>query len=172
MPADKIIVSLATTFGCPFEGLYEVGKMAAIIERLKREGLNRFTFADTTGIASPTQISRFVETLKMEHTDSHFALYLHNKRGMGLSNLYAGYQSGIRHFDATHGGIGGCPFAPGASGNICLEDTAHMLQFMEIPTGADINRLIETSRQLERILSYQLPGQVMKARLSTDTAAV
>lgn len=172
MPAGKILISLATTFGCPFEGLYDVEKVAAVIERLKRGGLNRFTLADTTGMASPTQISKFVEGLKKDHTDSHFALHLHNTRGMGLANLYAGYQSGIRHFDAALGGIGGCPFAPGASGNICLEDTVHMLEFMGIPTGADIDKLIETSKQLERILGYQLSGQVMKAGLSTDTVAI
>lgn len=167
MDSEQIIVSLATTFGCPFEGLYQVDKVSANIERLKESGLNRFTLADTTGMASPTQISYFVKKLKNDYPDSHFSLHLHNTRGMGLANLYAGYEAGIRHFDAALGGIGGCPFAPGASGNISLEDTVHMLHFMGIPVDGDINKLIAAAREMEELLGYQLPGQVMKAGMAT-----
>ncbi|WP_241535857.1 hydroxymethylglutaryl-CoA lyase [Indiicoccus explosivorum] len=167
--SEKINISLGTTFGCPFEGLYDVQKVSEIVRRLSAIGLNRFTLADTTGMASPFQVTFFVKRLKSAYPDAEFGLHLHNTRGMGLANVYAGYQEGIRQFDAALGGIGGCPFAPGASGNVCLEDTVHMLHLMNILDGVDLQKLIEASRELERILGYQLPGQVMKAGLSTDT---
>lgn len=169
MDPQKINVSLATTFGCPFEGLYDVEKVSAVINKLKLMGLNQFTLADTTGMASPAHISNTVKRVKADYPDAHLGLHLHNTRGMGLVNIYAGYQAGIRHFDAALGGIGGCPFAPGASGNVCLEDVVHMFHFMDIPVEADLRKLIETAKNLEKLLGYQLPGQVMKAGLSTDT---
>ncbi|WP_085994272.1 hydroxymethylglutaryl-CoA lyase [Oceanobacillus senegalensis] len=168
----KLNVSLGTTFGCPFEGLYHVEKVSTIISKLHSEGINQITLADTTGMANPTQISRFVETLTKQYPDIQFSLHLHNTRGMGLVNLYAGYHAGIRHFDAALGGIGGCPFAPGATGNVCLEDIVHMLDLMNIPNDPDMNKLIHTSKELERILGYKLSGQVMKAGLANEVVPV
>src|SRR5699024_5477121 len=138
----------------------------------KEKGLNSFILSDTTGMANPLQITNFVKEIINEFPDSHFSLHLHNTRGMGLVNLYAGYQAGIRDFDAALGGIGGCPFAPGATGNICLEDTVHMLESMNISTGIDINKLIDAANCLEDLLGRRLPGQVMKAGLSTTTYKV
>lgn len=164
----KMNVSLGTTFGCPFEGLYPPGKVGGIVERIADMGVDRITLADTTGMANPSQISDFVKKLKEEHPGIHFSLHLHNTRGMGLANLVAGYDAGIRHFDAALGGIGGCPFAPGATGNVCLEDVAHMLHFMGIPIDPDLNKLIEAAKEMEKVLGYTLPGQVMKAGLASD----
>ena len=168
----KINVSLGTTFGCPFEGLYGVEKVANIIEKLNYQGIDHITLADTTGMANPVQISHFVETLKNKYPNVQFCLHLHNTRGMGLVNLYAGYKAGIRHFDAALGGIGGCPFAPGATGNVCLEDVVHMFQMMHIPVDSDMHRLIAASQELEYILGYTLPGQVMKAGIASATVEV
>lgn len=168
----NINVGLATTFGCPFEGLYSADKVIRVIQKLKEKGLNSFILSDTTGMANPLQITEFVEEITHKFTDSHFSLHLHNTRGMGLVNLYAGYQAGIRDFDAALGGIGGCPFAPGATGNLCLEDAIHMLELMNISTGIDIRQLIDTANSLEELLGRKLPGQVMKAGLSVDTYEV
>lgn len=165
----KVNVGLATTFGCPFEGLYEVGKVSNIIKSLREKGLNSFILSDTTGMANPSQITSFVETVKRVFPDSRFSLHFHNTRGMGLANLYAGYQAGIKDFDAALGGIGGCPFAPGATGNVCLEDVVHMFELMDVSTGVRTRDLIRTATRLEKLLGYKLPGQVMKAGLSTDT---
>ncbi|MGJ9460456.1 hydroxymethylglutaryl-CoA lyase [Oceanobacillus sp. CF4.6] len=165
----RVNVSLATTFGCPFEGIYEVRKVSEIIKKLMSMGLKRFTLADTTGMANPTQVSDFVIHLKTVFPDVQFSLHLHNTRGMGLVNLYSGYNAGIRHFDASLGGIGGCPFAPGATGNVCLEDVVHMLHYMNIPLDPDIDELIKAAKQMETLLGYKLPGQVMRAGISTAT---
>jgi hydroxymethylglutaryl-CoA lyase len=165
----KVNVGLGTTFGCPFEGLYEVEKVADVIKRLKVHGLNSFILADTTGMANPLQVTQFVETVKTQFPQDNFSLHLHNTRGMGLANLYAGYQAGIRDFDAALGGIGGCPFAPGATGNVCLEDIVHMFELMNISTGINVRDLIGTANRMEKLLGYKLPGQVMNAGLSIDT---
>ncbi|MFC4023612.1 hydroxymethylglutaryl-CoA lyase [Oceanobacillus longus] len=164
----KVNVGLATTFGCPFEGLYDVDRVTEVIKKLTAQGLDSFMLADTTGMANPLQITSFVKGVKADFPDADFSLHLHNTRGMGLANVIAGYDAGIRNFDASLGGIGGCPFAPGATGNVCLEDVAHMLYQMNIPMDPDLNQLITASKRLERLLGYKLPGQVMKAGLSTD----
>ncbi|WP_337018532.1 hydroxymethylglutaryl-CoA lyase [Oceanobacillus massiliensis] len=168
----RLNISLGTTFGCPFEGIYQVDKVLKVMGRLDSIGVDRITLADTTGMANPKQIILFVKTLKAAYPNTHFSLHLHNTRGMGLTNLYAGYQAGIRHFDAAIGGKGGCPFAPGATGNVCLEDVAHMLSFMGIPIDPDVRKLTEAAKNLETLLGYQLPGQVMKAGLASDTTAI
>lgn len=165
----RVNVGLGTTFGCPFEGLYKVDKVVEVIKRLKEEGLDSFILADTTGMANPLQITHVVHTVNSYFADDQFGLHLHNTRGMGLANLYAGYEAGIRDFDAALGGIGGCPFAPGATGNVCLEDIVHMFALMNVPTSINARDLIEVAKRLEKLLGYKLPGQIMNAGLSTDT---
>ena len=160
---DRIILSLGTTFGCPFEGLYPVDKVKAVIGKVADMGLSQITLCDTTGMANPKQVADFVRTLAAHFPEQRFALHLHNTRGMGVANLIAGYQEGIRHFDAALGGIGGCPFAPGASGNVSLDDVAHMLELMDVETGVDLEGLLGTAEKMQEILGYELPGQVMKA---------
>ncbi|WP_077596915.1 hydroxymethylglutaryl-CoA lyase [Oceanobacillus kimchii] len=164
-PQTVLNVSLGTTFGCPFEGKYNVSKVCSIMEQLINNGIDKVTLADTTGMANPKKIRHYITTLKEVFPHVQLSLHLHNTRGMGLVNLLAGYKAGVRHFDASLGGIGGCPFAPGATGNVCLEDIVHMFMEMEIPIEHSINlqKLINTSKKLERILGYQLAGQVMKA---------
>ncbi|MFC4713589.1 hydroxymethylglutaryl-CoA lyase [Planococcus dechangensis] len=169
MDSSRITVSLATAFGCPFEGLYNVDKILGNIETLTEAGLNRFTIADTTGMANPSQMTEFIAAITEKYPDHYFGLHLHNTRGMGLANLYAAYQAGLRHFDAALGGIGGCPFAPGASGNVCLEDVVHMFQFMGVPIDGELPQLINTALDMEKLLGRQLPGQVMKAGQSDKT---
>ncbi|MFS0750022.1 hydroxymethylglutaryl-CoA lyase [Oceanobacillus sp. 1P07AA] len=158
-------ISLGTTFGCPFEGKYNVSKVSSVIEQLLENGIDKITLADTTGMANPNKVSYYMKTLRQKYPRAQFSLHLHNTRGMGLVNLLAGYNAGVRHFDASLGGIGGCPFAPGATGNVCLEDIVHMFMEMGVPLEHPINllKLINTSNDMEKILGYKLPGQVMKA---------
>ena len=164
----KVNIGLATTFGCPFEGIYEVDRVTEVMKKLTANGLSSFMLADTTGMANPLQVSNFIESLKEDFPDVDLSLHLHNTRGMGMANILAGYHSGIRSFDASLGGIGGCPFAPGATGNVSLEDVAHMFDQMNIPIDPNLNKLITAAKKLEKVLGYKLPGQVMKAGLSTD----
>lgn len=169
MDSSQITVSLATAFGCPFEGLYNVDKILGNIEALTEAGLNRFTIADTTGMANPAQMTEFIAAITEKYPEHYFGLHLHNTRGMGLANLYAAYQAGLRHFDAALGGIGGCPFAPGASGNVCLEDVVHMFRFMGVPIDGELPQLMNTALDMEKLLGRPLPGQVMKAGQSDKT---
>lgn len=166
-------VSLGTTFGCPFEGKFNVSKVSSVIDQLMYNGIDKVTLADTTGMANPKKISHYITTLREAFPDVQFSLHLHNTRGMGLVNLLAGYNAGVRHFDASLGGIGGCPFAPGATGNVCLEDVVHMFMEMGVPIGPSINlkKLINTSKKMEEILGYKLPGQVMKAGTAGEVIA-
>ena len=120
--------------------------------------------ADTTGMANPLQIERTMGRVLQRWGDRvAFGLHLHNTRGMGLANVVAGLQAGVTTFDASVAGIGGCPFAPQAAGNISTEDTVHMLQEMGIDTGIYLERLIQVARLAQEILGRELPGQVMKA---------
>ncbi|MGB6780120.1 MAG: hydroxymethylglutaryl-CoA lyase [Planococcus citreus] len=169
MDSSKITVSLATAFGCPFEGLYEVDKILGNIETLTAAGLSRFTIADTTGMANPVQMTEFISTIKKHYPQHYFGLHLHNTRGMGLANIYAAYQAGMRHFDAALGGIGGCPFAPGASGNVSLEDVVHMFEFMGVPVDGELPKLLEAALNMEKLLGRTLPGQVMKSGQADKT---
>jgi len=165
----QVNVGLATTFGCPFEGLYAVDRVKAVINQIASRGVTRFMLADTTGMANPMQVSDFVKQLQADFPVLDFSLHLHNTRGMGLANIVAGYEAGIRKFDGALGGIGGCPFAPGATGNVSLEDVVHMFKMMQIPVDPEVDRLIGTARSLEKLLGYKLPGQVMNAGLATNT---
>jgi hydroxymethylglutaryl-CoA lyase len=120
--------------------------------------------ADTTGMANPLQIERTASRALERWGDTvRFGLHLHNTRGMGLANVVAGVRAGIVTFDASVAGIGGCPFAPQAAGNISTEDTVHMLHEMGLETGVDLDRLIEVARMAQSMFGRELPGQVMKA---------
>lgn len=161
-------IALATSFGCPFEGLYEPDRVLVLIERLIDLGVTSFTLADTTGMANPKQVKEACEQVLQHWSDIKLQLHLHNTRGMGAANVIAGIQAGVTNFDSSLGGIGGCPFAPGATGNICTEDIVHMLDLMGYETGLDIDQLIATAKYLEKELGRTIPGQIMKAGKSTD----
>ncbi|MCF8567341.1 hydroxymethylglutaryl-CoA lyase [Alicyclobacillus tolerans] len=159
---------IATSFGCPFEGSVPVERVLRVVERYLELGVTAVGLADTTGMANPRQVQEIVEAVQKRWPDLEVHLHFHNTRGMGLANVFAGYLSGIRHFDASLGGIGGCPFAPGATGNICTEDTVHMLHEMGIETQINLDALISAAKRLEKQLGHSLPGQVMKAGKTSD----
>ncbi|MFG6149360.1 hydroxymethylglutaryl-CoA lyase [Halobacillus sp. B23F22_1] len=160
--------TLATTFGCPFEGSIDEGKVLHLIEQYVILGVAGITLADTTGMATPKQVYRLSEKVRNRWPDLPITLHFHNTRGMGLANVMEGIRAGIDRFDASLGGLGGCPFAPGATGNICTEDLVHMLAFMDYDMRVDLDELIDTSKYLTSILNHDVPGQVMKAGKISD----
>lgn len=161
-------IGLATSFGCPFEGLYPPERVLELVEKLAGYGATSITLADTTGMANPRQVKETCQLVIDRWPEIRFHLHLHNTRGMGAANLLAGLEAGVFLFDSSLGGLGGCPFAPGAAGNICTEDMVHMLHLMGYATGIDLDALLPLARDLERKLGHPLPGQVMKAGKSTD----
>jgi hydroxymethylglutaryl-CoA lyase len=160
-------VAIATSFGCPFEGEIPEDRVLGIIEKVMQHDIKRITLADTTGMANPKQVYNLTRKVVNEWKDFEFGCHFHNTRGMGLTNIIGGMEAGIRIYDASLGGIGGCPFAPGATGNVCTEDVVHMLEEMGVHTGIDLDQLIAASKKLSDVLGHELPGQVMKAGKSS-----
>ncbi len=155
--------SLATAFGCPFEGNQEQDRVLRYVDAYLERGLHSITLADTTGMAVPNQVFDLCQAVRQRWPELEVTLHFHNTRGLGLSNVLASLAAGMNQFDASLGGLGGCPFAPGATGNICTEDLVHMLSEMGLETGVDLNGLLHQSQQLGAIVDHDLPGQISKA---------
>jgi hydroxymethylglutaryl-CoA lyase len=160
--------SIATTFGCPFEGRIDEDRVLQIVDAYLALGMHGITLADTTGMANPRQVFALVQRVLSRVPASALTLHFHNTRGLGLSNVLAAYEAGARRFDASLGGLGGCPFAPGASGNICTEDLVNLCDEMGIETGIDLPLLLNLSRGLPALLGHEMPGQVAKAGRNCD----
>ncbi|UUW70151.1 hydroxymethylglutaryl-CoA lyase [Pseudomonas oryzihabitans] len=160
--------TVATTFGCPFEGRIDEGWVFELVQRYLALGMTGITLADTTGMANPRQVARIVRQVLELIPASALTLHFHNTRGLGLCNVLAAYEAGARRFDAALGGLGGCPFAPGASGNICTEDLVNLCVETGVETGIDLERLIALSRTLPALLGHDTPGQLAKAGRNSD----
>jgi hydroxymethylglutaryl-CoA lyase len=159
-----VVAGISTSFGCPYSGDVALETLLWVVGRLVDMGISEIGLADTTGMANPLQVERTVSSALDRFGDrTTLSLHFHNTRGMGLANAVAGLRAGITVFDASLGGIGGCPFAPRATGNICTEDTVHLFQEMGVGTGIDLERLIGVAQRAQEILGFELPGQVMKA---------
>lgn len=155
--------AIATAFGCPFEGNVPVGQVVDIARAYADLGITSISLGDTTGMATPPIVQERVRALRDPVPEADIALHFHNTRGVGLVCAYAGLQEGVTRFESSVGGLGGCPFAPGATGNICTEDLVYMLDECGIESGVDLQRLIAVSRQAEAAIGRRLAGQVMKA---------
>jgi hydroxymethylglutaryl-CoA lyase len=164
----RLNASIATTFGCPFEGKIDEDRVLQIVEAYQALGIRGISLADTTGMANPRQVERLVKRVLERVSASDLTLHFHNTRGLGLCNVLAAYEAGARRFDAALGGLGGCPFAPGASGNICTEDLVNLCDEVGIHTGIDLPHLLNMSRRLPALLGHELPGQVAKAGRNCD----
>lgn len=168
----SVRASLATSFGCPFEGDVPVTQVLKVCERLHELGVMEVALCDTTGMANPVQVSKVVRACLDEIPEIQWAAHFHNTRGAGSANLLAALMEGVSIFDASIAGLGGCPFAPGATGNVPTEDMVHMLHEMGVDTGIDLPALIGTAQFAEEIIGEVLPGQVMKAGRTCDLHAV
>ena len=158
-------ITISTAFGCPFEGEVPVAKVREIAERLAAGSPDEIAVADTIGVAVPTQVTEVIGALRSALPQVRLRAHFHNTRNTGLANAYAAVEAGVHTLDASCGGIGGCPFAPAATGNIPTEDLVYMLQRMGIDTGIDLPALLDTSRWLEGVLEHSVPGMVVKAGL-------
>ena len=158
-----IVAAISTAFGCPYSGDVPEERLFGVIASLLDLGADEVSIADTTGMANPLQVERTVSRVLDRWPDAAFQLHFHNTRGMGLANVVAGLQAGVTVYDASIGGIGGCPFAPKATGNVSTEDVVHMLHEMGVETGIDLDALISCANRMSEILGSELPGQVMKA---------
>lgn len=155
--------AISVCFGCPFEGEVPVAQVVRIAEELAMLGIRHLSLADTTGMATPPLVRERVEAVRARLPEVQLALHFHNTRGIGLCNVMAGLELGIDRFESAIGGTGGCPFAPGATGNICTEDLVHLLEECGVATGIDLERLIQAAQAMQRAVGRPLPGQVMKA---------
>lgn len=165
----KINVSLSCSFGCPMEGDVPEADVMAWCERYVKElGATGVTLCDTTGMAYPGQVARMVRSFKDRFTQSELTLHFHNTRGMGLANVLASIAAGADRFDASFGGIGGCPYAPGASGNVCTEEVVHALELMGYNTAVDLDALMQAARSLPALIGHDVPSQILKAGKRLD----
>ena len=158
---------ISTSFGCPFEGDVPLAQLERVVGRLIEMGARAVGLADTTGMANPRQVGRVLEHLIPRFPGIEWTLHTHDTRAMAIANILAAMEHGVTNFDASIGGLGGCPFAPGASGNVCTEDLVHCLHAMGVQTGIDLDRLIGVSRRVQEIVGRALPGQIVKAGAST-----
>ncbi|MEI7771174.1 MAG: hydroxymethylglutaryl-CoA lyase [Chloroflexales bacterium] len=159
-PFDAV---LSVAFGCPFEGDVPITRVLELCGHLLDLGAEELTLGDTTGMAHPLLVQRVVLAFRERFPRHPLRLHLHSARGAGLANILAAMQVGVSRFDSSVGGIGGCPFAPGAPGNLCTEDLVHMLHEMGVETGLDLPGLMGVARNLEALLGHEVPSQTIKA---------
>jgi hydroxymethylglutaryl-CoA lyase len=157
----QVIVS--TAWGCPYEGDVPVDRVIATAGRAVADGADTISFGDTTGMATPGRVYALVGEFRSAHPDVGLNLHFHNTRGTGLANVLAALEVGVADFDASVGGLGGCPYAPGATGNIATEELVHMVEDMGVGTGIDLEAMIDAAADAERIIGRQLPSQVLRA---------
>ncbi len=161
-------VSLSTAFGCPMEGDVAEAEVLRWADRYAGLGIRGITLCDTTGMAYPTQVERLCRQVRERFPQLQLTAHFHNTRGMAQANVLAAIAAGIDRFDAALGGIGGCPYAPGASGNACTEDVLHMLELMGYDTGMDLAKLLSVAASLPALIGHDVPSQVLKAGRRLD----
>ena len=165
-------VIISTAWGCPYEGDVPVERVVATAGRALADGADTVSFGDTTGMATPGRVKRLIGEFRSAHPEAELNLHFHNTRGTGLANVLAALEMGVSDFDASVGGLGGCQYAPGATGNIATEELVHMVEDMGVGTGIDLAALIDAAADAERIIGRQLPSQVLRAGPRSRTIAV
>jgi hydroxymethylglutaryl-CoA lyase len=154
---------VVTAFGCPYEGRIPQEKVGFIVDEYKNLGVHEIALGDTTGMANPVQVSQMIGRIKPRLDSMDLALHFHDTRGAALANILAALQEGVTVFDGSIGGLGGCPYAPGASGNVATEDLVNMLQEMGIETGIDLQKLIDCAKYAREIIQRHLPSHLINA---------
>ena len=163
----QVIVS--TAWGCPYEGDVPVSRVVRVAGRAVAERADSISFGDTTGMATPRRVRELVGEFRLAYPDTSLNLHFHNTRGTGLANVLTALELGVTDFDASVGGLGGCPYAPGATGNIATEELVYMVEDMGVATGIDLAAMIDAAADAERIIGRQLPSQVLRAGPRTRT---
>ena len=156
---------VSTVWGCPYEGEVDPKRALQIARKLVDIGCYQVSLGDTVGVGTPRQTQRIVQMMLAEIPQPAIALHMHDTRGTALANVLVGLEMGIRDFDASVGGLGGCPYAPGAAGNVATEDLVYMLQGMGVATGIDLERLLEAGRVAAGVVGRPLPGKVHQSGL-------
>ncbi|NOT27163.1 MAG: hydroxymethylglutaryl-CoA lyase [Acidobacteria bacterium] len=154
---------LSVAFGCPFEGPVNNELVATLAEQLIEFGVYEVALSDTIGIAHPGQVSSLLDVVEARVPAAQLALHFHDTRGMALANVYAGLEAGVSTFDASAGGLGGCPYAPGATGNLATEDLLYLLDGLGVITGVRLNDVVEASAAVESHVGHALPSRVLRA---------
>lgn len=162
----RVNATLATAFGCPFEGDQDERKVLQLVETYLRVGAQAITLADTTGMANPRLVRQRIKSVLGTVSRDALTLHFHNTRGLGLINVMAAFEAGALRFDASLGGLGGCPFAPGACGNVCTEDLVNLCHEIGLKSGLDLESLIALSRELPALVGHPVPSQLAKAGLA------
>jgi hydroxymethylglutaryl-CoA lyase len=156
-------VSLSTSFGCPMSGMTPLSELMHWIDHFANEGVRGISICDTTGMANPQHVKEVCEQAQSKYPAMEWTLHFHNTRGMGLANALAAVEVGINRFDSSLGGLGGCPYAPGATGNVCTEELVHMFDLMGYNTNINLDLLLECSAQLRDLVGRTLPSQLLLA---------
>jgi hydroxymethylglutaryl-CoA lyase len=164
----EVTGSMATALGCPFEGKVPFERVLYVAEAYRAMGVSHISVADTVGVADPHLVFETMSGLKESLPDVALGLHLHNTRGMALANVVAALHAEVTEFDSALGGLGGCPFAPGASGNVSTEDLVHMLDLMGIRSGVDLDAVLAVSREVKKIAGHPLESAVARAGKSSD----
>jgi hydroxymethylglutaryl-CoA lyase len=163
----QVIVS--TAWGCPYEGDVPESRVVAVAGRAVRDGADSISFGDTTGMATPARVRRLIGEFRSANPDVPLNVHFHNTRGTGLANVLTALELGVSDFDASVGGLGGCPYAPGATGNVATEELVHMVEDMGVATGVNLDAMVEAAAEAERIVGRTLPSQVLRAGPRTRT---
>lgn len=156
----SIRVSLATSFGCPFEGEVPLAQVLKVLEQIYAAGIREVVLCDTIGVGNPVQVQNTVQEVKKQFQDLVLGLHFHDTRGMGLSNIFAGLSEGVSIFETSIGGLGGCPFAPGSAGNTASEDLLNMASSMGIRHGIDIEQYLRTVEYIKECVNAPLTGRI------------
>lgn len=160
--------AISTAFGCPFEGRIPVERLVYITDNLREIGISEISLSDTTGMANPRQVYDTVSMMHNKFPEVRWFLHFHNTRGMALANIIAGLNAGVIRYDASLAGLGGCPFAPGASGNISSEDTLHMFSEMDIESGIDLDMIIAIAKQVQQWVGHKTDSAILKAGKTSE----
>ncbi|MHB8511025.1 MAG: hydroxymethylglutaryl-CoA lyase [Actinomycetota bacterium] len=160
---------VSTAFGCPYEGFVPQASVTQIAKRMFELGVTQVSLGDTTGVANPRQVAHMVDACSRIEDRKRFALHLHDTRGTGLANALAGLQQGITTFDASTGGFGGCPYAPGATGNVATDELVYMFEQSGVRTGVDVRVLLEAAQIISEAIGAEPPSRYFKATRATES---